>query len=286
MSTGVFNYKNTTSSTIGYVFAGNYTLPYTSYANLLIGGSGTKSLNGITTINQTLVVGNGDATGSALDCAGFDLDVKGATTINDAFLASSFCNIIFEGAATFSNGGNPSMVVDLRSGNPNVEFRNGLSFHVYGTYTGTGTFKFTTNNQNIDFQVINGGVFACNWLISGAITVIHLDGGSNMPAIIGTINGDNASSTFDCRGYLQYQNATAPMATGKLYCNQATNTFLYSASGNQDIQVPLDPTPGYKNLTLSGSGAKGLLGNVSVKGIYTLTSPAILNTNSFSLTNP
>jgi len=77
------------------------------------------------------------------------------------------------------------------------------------------------------------------------------------------------------------------MQTGMLYCNQAANTFEYVLAGNQDIQTPSDPTtPGYKNLTLDGSGAKTLLGNVSVKGTYTLTSPATLNTNGFALTNP
>jgi hypothetical protein len=284
MSIGVFNYKNTTTSILGYVFNGNYTLPYINYAGLYIGGSGTKSLSGATTVNYTMIIGGGSVA-STLDCTGFDLDVKGAFTCYDALLASSFCNIIFEGAAIFSNGVNSSFVVDLRTGNPNIEFRNGLTLHVYSIHTGTGTFKFTTNNQTIDFSVVNAGEFDCNWLISGAITVIHIDGGSNMPAIV-SINGDNASSTLDCRGYLQYQGATAPMTTGKLYCNQAANTFVYNLVGNQNIQVPSDSTPGYKNLTLAGSGAKQLLGNVSVKGTYTLTLPATLNSNGFSLTNP
>jgi len=76
------------------------------------------------------------------------------------------------------------------------------------------------------------------------------------------------------------------MTTGKLYCNQAVNTFNYNLANGQDITVPSDPTPGYNNLTISGSGAKRLLGNVSVKGIYTVTPPATLNSNGFSLTNP
>lgn len=287
MSIGVFNYKNTVSSTLGYVFNGNFILPYSSYANLFIGGnSGTKSLSGSTIVNQTLVVGSNGFNGSILDCAGYDLDVKGAFTCYDSLIASSFCNIIFEGAARFDHGSNTSTVVDLRIGNPNIEFRAGLTFSVYGAYTGTGIFKFTTANQNLDFSIINGGTFDCNWLISGTITVTHLHGGTNMPAVIGTINGDNGSSTLDCRGYLQYQNATPPMTIGKLHCNQAVNTFIYSASGNQDIQIPSDPTPGYQNLTLNGSGVKRLLGNVSVKGLYILTSLATLNSNGFSLTNP
>jgi hypothetical protein len=102
----------------------------------------------------------------------------------------------------------------------------------------------------------------------------------------GTINGADGTAIFDNRSVCNYQNATAPMVTGKLYCNQATNTFIYGFGGNQDITVPSDPTPGYQNLTLNGSGIKRLFGNVSVKSVYTLTSPATLNSNGFGLTNP
>jgi hypothetical protein len=103
----------------------------------------------------------------------------------------------------------------------------------------------------------------------------------------GVINGLSSGSIFKMiSGFFNYLNATAPMVTGQLLTNQATNTFMYGASGNQDIQVPSDPTPGYKNLILQGSGAKKLLGNVSVKGTYTLTAPATLNSNGFALTNP
>jgi hypothetical protein len=102
----------------------------------------------------------------------------------------------------------------------------------------------------------------------------------------GTINGADGTAIFDNRSFYTHNNAAAPMSTGKLYCNQAANTFIYGLAGNQDMTVPSDATPGYQSLTLQGSGAKRLLGNVSVKGTYTLTSPATLNTNGFALTNP
>jgi hypothetical protein len=106
------------------------------------------------------------------------------------------------------------------------------------------------------------------------------------------VNGTNSSSILRQTGSrIEYKSAAAPMSTGKLYANQSTvwgtGTFIYSRLGNQDIKTPEDPTnPGYQNLTLSGSGAKRLLGNVSVKGTYTLTAPATLDLNGFTLTNP
>jgi len=103
----------------------------------------------------------------------------------------------------------------------------------------------------------------------------------------GTINGLDSTSIFVNKSVFDYANSQEPMQTGKLYCNQAMNTFIYGASGAQNITVPSDTTSrGYKNLTLNGSGTKTLLGNVSVKGTYTLTSSATLDSNGFSLTNP
>ncbi len=162
-----------------------------------------------------------------------------------------------------------------------------MDVHASVCYTGTGTFKFSTNNQNIGFSAYNGGVCAAEFLISGAITVTFISSPAIGVVSSGILNGDNASSTFVNKAIFSYANAQEPMQTGKLYCNQAANTFNYNLSGNQNIQVLSDPTnPGYYNLTLSGSGAKTLLGNVSVKNTYTLTSPATLNSNGYALTTP
>ena len=285
MSTGTFNYQYTSSSTIGYIFDGSYTLPYTSYSNLVIDGTGTKAQSGNTTINQTLLI-RGDSYGCSYECNGYNLTVEGAFTNQGGFLTNAFCNILFIGLATWGHYIDSSTGVDLRTGNPNIEFRDGLTLSAYFTYTGTGIFRFTTNNQNIDFSINNAGVWDSAILISGAISITFL--GSSLPLTIvkGVLNGDNANSTFINTGTFLYANAQQPMQTGQLWCNQAVNTFIYDAAANQNITVPSDTSPGYQNLTLTGSGAKRLLGNISVKGIYTLISPATLNSNSFSLTNP
>jgi hypothetical protein len=286
MVTGVWNYQHGANSTLGYNFNGNYTIPYTSYANLVINGTGIKTLSGNTTTSKGLVT-NSLAHDGNLECGGFDLTVT-TTFLNQGSLkASTFCNILFIGNANFSNGNNTGVGVDLRTGNPNVEFRGGLSILAYINYTGTGTWKFSTNNQTLAFQNIIGGSWDAAILVSG-ITLTYSGGGTSMAGapINSTINAVNSTDIFNNTGVLVYMNATAPMVTGKLYCNQSANTWIYGALANQDIKVPSDPTPGYKNLTLQGSGAKKLLGNVSVKGIYTLTAPATLNSNGFALTNP
>ena len=280
MTTGVFSYAYTTTSTLGYTFNGAFTLPYSSYAGLYITGTGTKKLGANTTLSYNM------SNSGTFDCNGYNLSVAGTFTNNNGdFFATSFSSILFTGFAEIQSG--PTTGFDLRTGNPNVEFRAGIDIHANQCWTGTGIWKFSTNNQSIGYSAYNGGTPAAEFLISGAITVTFTGGTTGTVYNTGVLNGDNASSIFINNGTFLYTNAQEPMQTGKLYCNQAANTFVYGAPGAQNIIVPSDPTsPGYKNLTLNGSGAKTLLGNVSVKGTYTLTSPATLNLNGYSLTNP
>jgi hypothetical protein len=274
----VFNYQHTSTSTLGYVFNGALTIPNATYANLVIGGTGSKTLGANT------VIGKSFTNNGVFDTNGHNLTVTTTFTNAGNFTANVFSSLLLIGYAEMASGG--SVGFDVSTGNPNIEFRGGWDVHSASPVkTGTGTYSFTTNNQTVSFSAYLNGASAANFLVSGAITVTFTSGGT-IPNFTGTLNGDNASSIFDCRGTFMYQNATAPMVTGKLYCNQATNTFVYGLGGNQDITVPSDSTPCYQNLTLQGSGAKTLLGNVSVKGVYTLTSPATLNSNGFALTNP
>jgi hypothetical protein len=155
-----------------------------------------------------------------------------------------------------------------------------MAFVSNATFNGSSVWKFTTNNQNILLNVGIPTLFGTGGvLISGAITVTN--SGSQGFVLTGAINGDNALSTFDNRGVIQYKSPTAPMLTGVLQTNAAINTWLYNLNGAQDVK---DGT--YRNLTLSIGGAKKLLGNVSVVNTYSLVAPATLNSNGFALTNP
>jgi hypothetical protein len=275
MATGAFNYMHTTTSTLGYVFNGEFTLPYSTFANLYIAGTGIKTLSANTTVNNFDNEGTFEFGGYNFSCSGtFTNGGIGPLTAN------AFCIITVTGLVFFNSNG--TSYVDFSVGNPNIEFRGGWSIHSYGVNTGTGIFKFNTNNQNIDFTAYIAGTFSCNILVSGAITVTFI---TTSPAgtipLIGTLNGDDSSSTFVNKGLWYYASAQQPMQTGVLNCNAATNTFVYYLNGGQDITAGT-----YRNLTLVVGGAKKLMGNVSVVNTYTLTSPATLNSNGFVLTNP
>ncbi|MDB5030544.1 hypothetical protein [Mucilaginibacter sp.] len=276
---GVYNYNFGGTSIIGYTYNGNYTLPYGSYNGLVIAGTGTKTLGQNTTLTGQLQLATG-----TFELSSFNFTVNGVTNSSSGTFSknSSSGSTVFKGmlgsAGVFGTANfNVSGTV--------IEFQNGFGYDmrsfVLNTRAGV-TIKFTTNNQTIFFgggvQVMNADV-----LISGAITVSYT---SSLGWICnGVINGDNASSkllinqTNASRG-LTYNNAQQPMQTG-IMDSSIASIFVYGLLSGQDI------TPGtYYNLTLNGSGAKKLLGNVSVTNTYTLTSPATLDSNSFALTNP
>ncbi len=126
MATGVFNYQHLSTSTLGYVFNGTFTLPYTSYANLVIAGTGVKTQIGNTTVNKAFT-SNG-----AYECGGYDLNVIGAFNHHGGgnFTTSSFCNITIGGAASFTITSGTGYV-DLRTGNANVEL---VSPHIMAVF--------------------------------------------------------------------------------------------------------------------------------------------------------
>lgn len=280
MATGIYNYNFGGTSIIGYVFNGNYTLPYAAYHGLQINGTGIKTLSAATTLTGNLSL---DA-GGALELSTFDFTVTGTTTYGSSASitkngASGYTTLT--GVVTISNTSTASV---FSFNQPcTVEFQNGLFFDIsqfIPVFVTGVTLKFTTNNQAIDSGHGASAFWGCNILISGAITLTNQNWGIG---ISGTLNGDNAASTFNNIVSFNYQNNQQPMQTGILSSNNSgsKNAFIYGLSSPQDI------TGGnYYNLILQGSSAKRLLGNVSVKGTYTLTSPATLNTNGFALTNP
>jgi hypothetical protein len=77
------------------------------------------------------------------------------------------------------------------------------------------------------------------------------------------------------------------MATGILDTSTNLNTWIYGLS-NQDIKgsPTTSPKQVYRNLTLNGGGTKTLQGYVSVQNTYTLTAPASVNLNGYTITNP
>lgn len=303
MSTGIFNIPSVSTSTLYYNFAGNYTLPYTTFANLRIGNSGVKTLSGNTTMQNLFMTDT--INGAVLECSTFNLTINGTTTLTNKLTDPSYYilrksgsgNILFNGLLSLSTSS--SRLIDFSGGNPSVELRGGIEYYSNLVTTliksGSGTWSFTTNNQSLT-QVFGTGTlqFDCPILISGAITLTQVNTSTLASTLIftGTINGNNANSkylmgTASGTNTLNYQSPTQPMATGILDTSTNLNTWIYGLN-NQDIKgsPTISPKQVYRNLTLNGTGVKRLTGYVSVLNTYTLTAPATLDNNGFTLTNP
>jgi hypothetical protein len=285
METGVFDYLTSANSVIGYRTSNNFNLPYSEYQSLSLGGTRIASLSNNTIINKDLTL-NPLRT---LECSIYNLSVLGNAYVGSTISKTNSGSILFVGNVIFGtdNGVGNLGTFDF-SGNPNIEFRGGITAGAYGTYNsfngGTGVWKFSTNNQTFQFgsvlPVVN---YNFTILIDGAITLSVVNMSNTvLTNFNNSINGNNANSKLLLLSttVMNYNSATQPMITGSLDTSTNLNTFIYG-SGSQDIKGNT-----YRNLTLNGSGTKTLQGNVSVQNTYTLTAPATLNNNSFTLTNP
>jgi hypothetical protein len=272
MTTGIFDIT-TNANTLGYVFNGNYTLPYTAFSGLLISGTGTKTLSGNTTISGALSV----TAGATLEMSTFNLTITGTaqTTGNGTISKNGSGNIIFTGQLNAN--------INF-TGNPSVELRGGWTFLNHTINTGTGTFSFTTANQTLSNPT--GGIytptFNCGILISG-VTLTYASTIAQTLILTGVLNGSSGGSTFRMGTgtvTLNYQNTTQPMATGVLDTSTNLNTFIYGA-GNQDVKGGVTPQQ-YRNLRFSGSGTtKTLQGNINVQNTYTVDAGVTVNLNGF-----
>jgi hypothetical protein len=298
MATGIFDYTSSATSTLGYYMSSNITLPYTFYQGLSIGGrdnlNTTKSLAGNTTVSGSLRVEqiSNNTTRAALECRNFNLTVSGSTRVDGALTKNGSGSILFIGRYSQNlndENDNRTGYFDF-SGNPSVEFRNGINTGTnYGTLnngvnSGTGSWTFSTNDQI--FNVWGGTqTIAAPITINGNIIVTY--GSSSVSAnrgtgytIVGPINGTSAGSVFRVgpTASFTYSGTGALMTTGILDASSSLNTFTYS-TGSQLIKGGT-----YTNLTLV-SGSKTLQGNVSVLNTLA-TSSITLITGSFTLTNP
>ena len=248
MSTGTFNYMSGASSTIGYIMNNDFTLPYNKYNNLLILGTGIKTLSDNTTLS-TLNINNFTSSKSRLDCGSFNLIINGSfnvsgtglgDTLDAGLIKSGYGNITFIGQAVFNTA-------NIAFGsNVTLEFRAGVTFNPFGAHSGTidSTVNFTTASQSLQGA---GIIFNGNINLSNGITLTINNAGHYYN---GPITGTTMSDILKNTGTIFYQNATAPMQTGTLDCYSAQNTFVYSMN-NQDVKQGT-----YKNLTFQGNGTK------------------------------
>lgn len=267
MTTGIYDFT-TSANTIEY--SGNYTATIPSYFptfhNLVISGTGTKSLGVNTTMNGALDLRGNNVIGQAgiLECGNYDLSVIGRTYVGSdngksaSLKKSGPGNVLFGGLLSTTNNGDYITF----TGNPNVEMRGGMSVLSPSSYynTGTGTWTFSTNNQTLTSYSF---VFSGNVFINGAITITN---GMNV-SILGTLDGNNSNSKWLCNSILDLYNATTPFATlGILDYTTLPNASIgFRFNGNATL-----PATTFQGLRIGGTGTKTLSGNTLIQGVLDL----------------
>lgn len=289
MLTGSFDHLSNATSVIGYMFNGNYTLPYTTYQGLRIDGSGSKYTSGNTYLSQSYY---GAGFGN-LELGNYNFTISGSTTFSTN-INSGTGSLTKSGSGTVIFGGlvrsdYQSYTIDFSVGNPTVEVRNGMELNSQDPLrfkAGSGSWYFTTNNQFFGNTAYGGNyVFSGSFIVGNDITLTH-NGNAYNVYILGALNGSNANSKYYIAGssnIVYYYNSQIPMQTGILdVTGSTTATFIY-ASGSQNVKGGI-----YRNLTFL-NGLKTLQGNVSVLGTFSTGSGATsgsFNLNGFTLTNP
>jgi len=263
-------------NTVNYTGAAQ-TVKATSYYNLALSGSGTKTLTGVSAVNGDLTLsGTVTATTAANFTIGGDLTVGSGTT----FTSANFTNLVsgstsvsgtlahsggaaktYVGAVTVNSGGSWT-----NAGNAPVTLRGGLT-HDGSTFTaGTGTYTFNTNAQSIGgasaLTIPNVTVTGVTLTNTGTLTVSTALSGTG-----GLTNGANA--TLNLGG-------TSAITT--LTAGAAGNTVNYTQAGAQTVKATT-----YHHLGLSGSGTKTMTGlstnngNLTLSGTAAATSTATLS---------
>lgn len=281
-----------TGGTFGYTASGAQNVSGQTYNDLIISGSGVKTILGSTTIAGDLTI-NGSAT---LNDAGYQIVGNGSGTVSlasgttlllgDATTATAFPtnfvfgNITLNSASTVVYASDQPQNIDVlnfgslsSTGSGDRTFPVAQTVGISGTFT-PGTNSYTITSSTIDYNSTSAqsiAEFTYNNLSltsSGAVT-------KTLSGAI-TVNGDltiNTNNTLDDDGYQITGNGSGIFTIGSgaiLSIGNASTASLFptnfitanislnSASTviyNSNIAQTISSAPTYGNLTLSSSGS-------------------------------
>lgn len=282
-ATGVFNFAGTTnamltagvftqSGSVIYSGTGVQDIQFSSFVNLSIVGTGTKSLTADTTVSSTF----NPWAATTTDLKGYNFTVNGGMPYVDS--PSKTVTRSINAGLTKITGNINHLGLTFNLGTTEIELAGGgIGTNESNTVTiNASKIKATTSNQTWrgSSLVLNAPVE-----IADNVTVIYFSGIS-VPTTY-NINGLGSNSKLDLRLSWTWSLAAAPMETGIFDASQVSNTFTYNKIGTQNVKGS------YYHLymtTATGSlGTKTAIGNVSTVGNLTIDQHATFDMAAFNL---
>jgi hypothetical protein len=248
-ATFTFNALGNSTATVTLNRGGNQTLAATgvTYPNLVLGGSGTKTLG--TANNQTINILGGLTISTGVTAStgrtGITVAVAG-NFVNDGTYTSTNITNIFNGTTAQTIGGTST-----------TTFNN---LTVANTGAGSTTLLLNTavtGNLSVTSGTLDLSTFTANRSAAGG--TITVTNGATLK-----IGGTNGFPT-------NYSTRTIG----------ATSTVEYSGANQSILNLA---APGYGNLTLSGSGTKTAAGSFIIRSDLTIGSGVTLASSTFSQT--
>lgn len=266
-----------TGNTVEYYRTGNQTIrtsgTTTSYYNLILSGSGTKTISGLTTVSGDLTT-NGTiiATTAANLSIGGNLSVGEGTT----FTIAGY-NLTVNGSTTISGIHPHSSATGTKTYNGDVTINPG------GSWTNTGNEGFTFNGSLQNNGTLSAGTGV--YLFAGTTKLLSGTSGITIPNT--TVNGNYTNNTIltvntalsGTGSLTQAANVTLNIggtsAISTLNATATGNTVNYTGAAQTVKNID------YFHLGLSGSGVKTMpgsgitiAGNFNNSGTATATSGA------------
>jgi hypothetical protein len=276
MTTGLFDFT-TSANTIQYRGDYSATIPsyFTTFHNLTISGTGTKTLSVNTTLNGNLNVAT-----STFEMSTYNLNVNGTTFCQTGILKKSGAgNVLFVGLISIT-GQFAANVLDFTGGNPNVEVRNGIAnpFGNIGSFkSGTGTWSFTTNSQALGSGAYSSTMYFDGPVIIGSGVTLTV----NTPLVVILNNSiTGATGILINKSTIYLNNSSHPtFSVGTVDFTTNANTIGYTFNGDYTI-----PYTSLYSLYIEGTGTKYTSANTTLLGGLTFAGTGKLDLTTYNLT--
>jgi hypothetical protein len=257
-------------NTFSFNGGGDQTISAFIYNNLATATGGTKTLGGNASALGSLNV----ASGTLLDCAGFNLAVGGNWQMDGGFVCTTG-TVIFNGVAAQTIGGTSATTFN----NLTINNANGVNLGANATVGGTLTLTAGVLGVGANTLTLNNGLsVGAGSLSSATAGTVNYNQGTNGQVILSANYGNLTFSNLD-KNLSNVTIGIAGMFTPGTSLGHMVAGSTITFNGTASQTVPVFP---YDNLTVNNAAGVSLIGNTDIGGTLTLQN-GIVNAGDFTL---